>query len=102
MATIIENLDIKLGYKESMTLTRDEWSELREYADDFERDELHEGCRKEIEESAGYKKQLDMAVDLLEGITECIDDEGVVTPDDQRLLAQRIKLALKFISNIQS
>ena len=102
MATIIENLDIKLGYKESMTLTRDEWDELREYVDDFERDELHEGCRKEIEEGEGYKKQLDTAVDLLEGITECIDDEGVVTPDDQRLLAQRIKSALKFISNIHA
>lgn len=97
--TIIEILNQRLGYKESMVISRDEFNELQddERVAGVQYDELQE----KLEELEGVQKQLDMVRELLDGIMECIDDEGVVTPEDEALLAHRIVAAVKFINNLE-
>jgi len=91
---IIQKLDQRLGYKESMVISRDEFSEVENL-------QLYHGAvEEELERLEGVQKQLGMAREIIDGIIECIDDEGVVTPEDQKLLARRVVVALKFVSNL--
>jgi len=91
---IIQKLDQRLGYKESMVISRDEFSEVENLQS------YHGAVEEELERLEGVQKQLGMAREIIDGIIECIDDEGVVTPEDQKLLARRVVVALKFVSNL--
>ena len=97
--TIIEIIDQRLGYHDSVVIDRDEFNELE--AALAESDDLYDATQKEIEALEGVKKQLDMAREIIEGVVECIDDDGVVTPADKKHLANRIKAAVKFTSNLE-
>ena len=91
---IIQKLDQRLGYKESMVISRDEFSDVENLQS------YHGAVEEELERLEGVQKQLGMAREIIDGIIECIDDEGVVTPEDQKLLARRVVVALKFVSNL--
>lgn len=38
--------------------------------------------------------------EIIEGIVECIDDEGAVAEEDTAILVRRIKAAVKFVGNL--
>lgn len=99
MATIVEKIKHRLGYQECVVITRDEWYELGDYHDGG--DDMLADCQKELDKLEGIKKQLDLANEIIDGLVECIDDEGVVTPGDVKLLARRIKAAVKFNENLK-
>ena len=99
MQTIIEKIDQRLKYDDCVVIDRDEFIELQELM--LDTDELYNSAQKEIEELESKHKQLATACEILEGIYECIDDDGTVTPSDKDLLGRRIKSAVKFVENIR-
>jgi phage pi2 protein 07 len=98
MATIIEKITHRLGYEESVVITRDEYNELE--AQIAEGDSFFDAQYKAKEELDAVKKQLDLAQEIIEGIVECIDDDGTVTEGDKEILARRIVAAVKFVENL--
>lgn len=97
--SVTEILDTRFGTEESAVIMRDEFIEIQDLLRDSA--DLYDATQKEIEALEGVKKQLNMAREIIEGIVECIDDDGVVTPADKKLLANRIKTAVKFTSNLE-
>lgn len=95
---IIETLSQRLGYKELLTISRDEFNAVKKQISmsDDEYDEL----QKELEELEGVQKKLNLAREIIDGIVECIDDEGAVTPGDKALLGRRVVAAVKFVGNL--
>ena len=99
MTTVIEKLNHRLGYEETVVLTRDEYNELEALI--AEGDDYAEAQCKAEEELDAVKKQLEQALLVINGIVECIDDDGVVTPGDKNTLGRRIISAVEFVSNVE-
>ncbi len=101
--TVTEEISARLGSKPTVEITYEEFEEFE--ALEAENEESYDMCTAyvaKIEALEETKKQLLNGVEILEGIIKCIDDEAIVTPSDQKLLAKRIKGAIKFIYNVQS
>ncbi len=99
MTRELEDIDHRLGYGERVEISRDELSAIERDFSAIERD--FQSTQKEIEELEAYKKQRNLAREIIDGLVECIDDEGVVTAGDKDLLARRIKVAVKFVNNLE-
>ena len=97
--TIVEKIKHRLGYQECVVIGRDEYNAIEGL---IAKSDMYADARYKAEENLeGVKKQLDMAQEIIDGLVECIDDEGAVTPGDVKLLAMRVKAAVKFSENLK-
>lgn len=99
MTTVIEKLNHRLGYEETVVLTRDEYNELE--AQIAEGDAFFDAQYKAEQELDAVKKQIEQALLVINGIVGCIDDDGTVTPGDKNTLGRRIISAVEFVSNVE-
>lgn len=97
MLNAIEALNHKLAYAEQVTLTRDEFYDLE--ATLLEAEHETWAVKEEIKEMESTSKQLDMAHDIIESLTECINSDGSVS--NQKVLAVRLKKALHCLENLK-
>lgn len=99
MTDIFKEMEIRLGYKEFVTLSRDDFQEMQ-FAIEAEKDEVR-SFESELNAKEDVSKSLDTACDIMEDLLECIDDTGHVTPVDSKILAKTAKNALKFLENVK-
>ncbi len=99
MTRNLEDIDQRLRYGETVIITRDELNDIELTL--LEQETELESAQKEIEELEECRKQRDLAKEIIEGLVECIDDDGVVTHGEKKLLARRVVAAVKFMNNLQ-